>query len=449
MYAMGTGESEVAIKLLVAGAEIAMEDTLHAEDGLAYAAKRQNWDTILEILEYMRNASDISKDSLCSLSTSGLILWVRYAAFRKDGKHLCRFLKLGADPNVTYDTRHNASQTLAHHQYTKIEELKILIAEGFTNFNHVDSSGSHALFTLCNQHYVVVDSGMIEILLEGGSAVNLQNNNGHTALHAALLSARLNDESRVAYKRLDHVGSTQALRSIEILLRQEADPLVEDYCDCYCSHSGCKPSQLLLKRSRDPVCRAWALEYLDIVRTTIDSETAKHCLLDMLRVLKFEELELNHTCCRTLYQYLDDSHKLEDEEIEEIHEEEMELAELLDQEMQDIENCLGDNYDEALLSAILRAMNHERMAGDKQAVTSHEVICEVDQWNDQFKCRVIPKYSPRTNVKLTGYMGWVECQHSKNQNSGKVDDEWYGKRRGWILMMEEAMGIERKVGDGD
>lgn len=450
MYAMGTGKSEVAIKLLVAGAEIAIKDKLYDQDWLKYAAGRRNWDTVIEILKYVQNASDISTDSLYSLSTSGLILWVQSAAYSKDENHLCQFLKLGADPNVTYDTRHDESQTLAH-QATKIEELKILIAEGFTNFNHVDSSGSHALLAHSQQNYAVVKPGFIEILLDGGSTVNLQNNNGHTALHAALVSARVNDTYRVSRKNSDRVEITQALYSIEVLLRHGAGPLIGDYCDCYCSHSGCNPSHLLLKKSGDfgPECSAWALEYLEIVRTAVDSETAKHCLLDMLRVLKFEELELTHTCCKELHPFSHDLHIVEDEEISEIHEEEIELAELLDKEMQDIENCLGDNYDEALLAAVLRAMNHERLAGDKQAVTYHGISYEINQWNDQFRLKPLYADSRKDDAKLIGYIDWVEYEHSKNQNSGKVDDEWYGKRRGWILRMEEAMGIERKVGDGD
>jgi hypothetical protein len=82
-------------------------------------------------------------------------------------------------------------------------------------------------------------------------------------------------------------------------------------------------------------------------------EAAKQCLLDLLRLVKFHELELTHTCCPAT-DILAGRRVMEDDEVEEIMDEEREIVEALELEMQEIEKTLATDLDQALLSAIFQ-----------------------------------------------------------------------------------------------
>ena len=61
-------------------------------------------------------------------------------------------------------------------------------------------------------------------------------------------------------------------------------------------------------------------------------EVVKQCLLDLLRLVKFYELELTYTCRRDT-DILADQKVIEDEEVKEIIDEEREIVEALELEM--------------------------------------------------------------------------------------------------------------------
>lgn len=73
----------------------------------------------------------------------------------------------------------------------------------------------------------------------------------------------------------------------------------------------------------------------------------------MLRLIKFQDLDITYTCRWESCSYLGSlGRSIEDEEIEEVQSEETEMVEILEQEMRDIEKSLGDNFDEQLPTTI-------------------------------------------------------------------------------------------------
>jgi ankyrin repeat protein len=361
MYATATGNSRVAIRLMEAGADTWLEDTLSKRNCLHFAKDRGNWNTILDILDYVRCFPKTSKADLCGLLTYVLLLWVEDNENRnKDSNHFQHLLNWGADPNVIHRICGDTLLRTLAYTVRNMVELKSLILNGFTKFDYLDSWGENALISTSYNNYELPDPGVIELLLSGGSDVNHRNHQGYTSLHVVLLQLRVYRSRYEPGNNWCHEKRSRSLDCIRVLLNRGADPSIGDGCNCHCSRLGCTPSQLVLKGQKGydyPFSAErhdiWAFEYLDIVKEAGAPETVKCCLLDMLRLLKFQELELTHTCRREsscFSGYF--GHKIDKEEIEEIQMEEMEMIESLEQEMRDIEQSLEDDFEEQLLTEI-------------------------------------------------------------------------------------------------
>ncbi|RDL36101.1 uncharacterized protein BP5553_06713 [Venustampulla echinocandica] len=451
MYATAIGDSKVAIRLLEAGANPDLEDTYCGRNFLHHAVRRSHWDTVLEILSYLRNSPKISKDILCRWLSFGLLLWIEgRQSCNKDLNPIQRLLEWGADPNVIhYDSYGPSSYSLAH-RVRHAADMKSLISHGFSKFNHLDIAGADALISLSYDNDGLPDPELLELLLDGGCAVSHENHNGHTSLHVIAQQLR-------AFRYNE--SCSRALNCIRVLLNRGADPYIGDHCQCYCSRgqSGCTPSHTMLKETQKSIlnCRydIWAFEYIDILKETRGPETAKNCLMDMLRLLKFQDLDLTHTCCRG--SHLDRNYsgrRIEDEEVEEIQDEEKELIEILEQEMRDVEKTLGDDTEDQLLTAVSLLLTSAKL-GSKftfrsfRANSSKERY-QVDHWRDQLvdhgstgPLHDVPETKEVDTIGLDGYIDWVEYQHSKNRKRNKADDEWYKKRLSWVSRlrnMEEA-----------
>jgi hypothetical protein len=361
MYAAAMGNSPVAIRLLCSGADPRLEDNLLKGNFLVYGRERSQWTTIVDVLGQIHDTPGVSEGVGRSWLTLGAILWVNDRHnWTKDLKHFLALLERGADANVVYRSGDDdfRTKTLAHN-ISDEAGLKALISHGFTKFNHLDGEGAHAILSLSGKDHIP-DPGIMELLLNGGSLVNHQNQDGYTTLHAVTRHLRDSfcvSKSCPSDKEWHCNRRTQVLHCIRILLDRKADPFLGDKCRCACSRSGCTPAHLMLQGTYfklfDRRANIWVLEFFAITKEVKGLEAAKQCLLDLLRLVKFHELELTHICCRDTH-ILADWKVMEDEEVEEIMDEEREIVEALELEMQDIEKALGTDLDQALLTAIFQ-----------------------------------------------------------------------------------------------
>jgi len=375
MYASAMGNSHVAIRLLESGADPFLVDNIEQRSFLAYARARGHWTTIMDILGHFHQSLEVPRNFVRYWLTMGAAFWVNDGNWEKDLKDFHTLLEWGANPNVLlYPYGHDelVTETLAH-RFRNEAELKTLISHGFTNFNHLDGKGAHALiFASTKPNH---DPGVMELLLDGGSLVNHQNHNGRTALNMVVQSLRDCPEVFIRISRDKELEDRhcndrkQILQCIRILLDRKADPCLGDKCRCACSRSGCTPSHVIVGRKSwwfGTQEHIWFLEFLEIVKETCGFEVAKQCLLDMLRRAKFQELELTHTCCRGLHSYALLYRHIEDEEIDEIMDEEKEMVEILEQEMGDVEKLLGDDFEQLLLTAIFQLSFQAKKASQEQ-----------------------------------------------------------------------------------
>ncbi|KAH9208152.1 ankyrin repeat-containing domain protein, partial [Leptodontidium sp. 2 PMI_412] len=468
MYAVAMGRSPVAIRLLDMGADPYLKDHHLKGNFLVYARERRHWPTVVDVLRHIHEDSKIPKRASRSWSTLAAILLVNDGPIRyKDVGHFRALLDIGADANIVYQTGDCdlSTRTLAHGIWDKAC-LEALISHGFRSFNHQDGDGAHALISFSRKGHSQ-DPGIMKLLLQQGSLVNHQDKNGHTSLH--VVTQQLHSGLRLNGSEQSDIDwecnkRTDVLHSIRVLLDNEADPFLGDKCDCACSggESGCTPSHLALRGTFDAYHNdredIWILEYVDIVRKVKGHKAAEQCLLDVLRLVKFHELELTHTCHRHHdYNFLDERH-IEEDEIKEIHDEEKELIDELEKEMQGIERTPPIDFDPELLGAIFQhslTMKKNYTPLDISVSNGHHY--EVDSWRDEFVWqrpeappldRAIRARESETVDTIT-YAAWVEHEHLKHQE-GIVDNEWYEKRIGWIATlrgMNKTVNEERKLFD--
>jgi ankyrin repeat protein len=358
MYASAIGNTQVAIRLLESGAD-PYPTALRYRNFLHIAMSRGHWVIFKDILSHVRHFPETSKYAPRDLLALGMTVladddgnnWKRNSPFFQT------LLEWGANPNITCYDRRGISRGTLLHQISDLAMVKSIISHGFTQFNYPDSAGSHALLWSSFQP----DPDFMELLLEGGSLVNHKNDKGHTTLHmiAQQLKGSVKDSCPPSGGGDDIVyhSRTRLIDCIRLLLDRKADPCLEDKCQCACSRFGCTPSNLILKEhimssgSRKDI---WAMEFLSLVKETTSVETAKQCLLDMLRLVKFEELELIHTCHLESYFFhsLKDDNVVDDEDVEEILDEGKEVIETLEHEMLDMEDLSMGDLEQLFLSAI-------------------------------------------------------------------------------------------------
>ena len=214
----------------------------------------------------------------------------------------------------------------------------------------MNSSGAHPLMKLVEWN----DPQLLRKCIENGSHFNHQDHTGRTALHVfaeGIWESFFNDFSDTWNFRYN------VFECVEELLVHGSDPLLGDKCHCACSTSGCTPINILFKEYHKlweiqypclPRCQYFlGLEWLDLIRKINGLEHTKQCLLDIIRIIRFEELELTHTCCRR--RKLSTEWKglwtmWDEDEADEILDEEKEGVSKLESQMCDIEKHMNLNH---------------------------------------------------------------------------------------------------------
>lgn len=346
MYAAAAGMRKVAVSLVKAGADIWAQDNLYSKHTwLEYGTLSNHWDLVLDVIYYVRKLGRFSKEDAQKLLDAAIISWADKNAKAKNSSHFATLLKWGANPEVRWTAKwptYEADSTTLLHRIENCTDFDVLLNAGFTSSNHVNSRGLHPLMTQ-------LDAGNPELIqktINAGGGVDHQDHIGSTALHICSEIIRSGILSIVPH---DADLRFQTLKNTEVLLSNGANPFLTDHCRCPCSTSGCTPAGILLKdlqqkignnihRSYPLTMHSWVNRWLRLLhKFENDSEYSRHFFLDTIRLSKFEQLELTHTCCR----FTNPENRVwiipEDEDVQEIRDEEQELSDILESEMSDIQ----------------------------------------------------------------------------------------------------------------
>ena len=272
--------------------------------------------------------------------------WANTSSKARSSSHFATLLQWGADPEIRFGAKwpnYKATSTTLLHCIENSTDFDALIRAGFRSFNHANSRGFHPLMAQIS----VGDAELIQKSINAGSQVNHQDFDGDTALH---LCAEFIRSGITSINPEEYTFRFRTLEIVELLLANGADPFVGDDCRCPCSTSGCTPAGMLLKdfhqkvgsdthRSYPLTMHSWVNQWFLLLKgAEKDFEHTERFYLDMIRLSRFEQLELTHTCCRfTKKHIIWDS--LKDEDVEEIRDEEQELSDTLESEMSNFQSC--------------------------------------------------------------------------------------------------------------
>ena len=424
MYAATSGSIDVTISLLRGGADPWSKDSLFGkEDFIHYAVHQDHWKLVMAALDYLRQSGQYSIEQVQSLLNVAIVLWATENRQERSSSNFKKLLNWGADPEVLFKERWKDQQTETHnkllHCISNSTDFDILICSGFRGFNHSNSIGHHPLMkiaTLC-------DSGLLWKCIKSGSQVDHQDYEGRTALHVSLEELC---DSFMQTEQDQSQHQSGAIECAKALLQANAGPFLGDFCQCACSKSGCTPAHILLKNhryfrkysSRYPFAQyIWTFEWLHSLEVVKGFEFGKQCLLDMLRVAKFEEMGLTHTCCRKvnrrgLWQALDD------DEVLEIMDEEKEMIADLEMQMREIEHGLGSDLENTWmtrLSQLLRA---------REQISPLSAMDFRTQW---------PVNARMTELfQMDDYVNWMEYEKRKFSRDIEFAANWVEKRETWL-----------------
>lgn len=250
--------------------------------------------------------------------------------------------------SLTYDKSY---RTVYHLSYLTRDVAESLWEAGFRDINQPDCSGDTPLMKNCYFRNVDDSLELMNWFKEKGVDLNETvqhihdqaffgqdhlvqcscSISGHTVLH--ILALRLSVSTR---------GSRLRGKLSLNLFKQIFQNETQDACKCACSFSGCRAVFIFIKNltqihwgNEIPAAkmlehRVWPSAFW--LGWMINNMTSKDMIVDLIRFLTFDALDLTHTCCRSRKTWF--SANLvpfeNDNEIEEIHDEEHEDLQLLE-----------------------------------------------------------------------------------------------------------------------
>jgi hypothetical protein len=255
-------------------------------------------------------------------------------------EYLERLIEWKANVNVRFNIGSSTDNTLLHCSVENRDVVPI-IRGGFSGMNHENSVGKTPLMAIA----LSGRSQLLEIYIANGGDIGRQDHLGWNVLHLIC-----NKMSEISYgqhnwwperreRLFQEMQST--LECAKVVLFNGASTMGGDACRCRCSPSGCLPASFLVYMCMVEVLirqQVWTLEYLTMLQELRTTQEAKTSLLSMLRIARFNRLELTHVCCRrpdehgriTKFKPLleEDAQEIIDEEMVTINELEIQMAEL-------------------------------------------------------------------------------------------------------------------------
>jgi ankyrin repeat protein len=293
MYAAATNQEEAVIMLIEAGSDLNATDFNWNRNFMYYAGLRQHWNLILKILNTVEKHIDRDTAEKWAKWATLLFLVIFPDRLEISGVSLNHLLAKCGTVDFLYDDRNHGRNRCLLHDIRSPAEFDALLANGFRLVNHVDSQGQSPLMAAADR----CDSVLVERLLAYETDINRKDNFQRASLCYVL---QQREASFICY------STFRAMKTLRILLENNADVLTRDACQCPCSPGGCLPAIALqhnswtIGRTRVPL---WSLEWLSLVSEHRGESEAKITLLSFIRRAKHDEMGLAHVCCRREQSY--------------------------------------------------------------------------------------------------------------------------------------------------
>ncbi|KAH7007456.1 hypothetical protein EDB80DRAFT_457730 [Ilyonectria destructans] len=328
MYAAATDKEEAVMALVDAGSDLSARDTQWKRTFVCYAALRQHWKLILNVLNSIEDhAGKRAAESWAEFATI-LFLAVYPDLLGSSGVSLDQLLAKCGTVNRIYNASEDQKNNCLLHDIRSPTDFEALLSNGFKLVNHVNSAGQHPAMVAANR----CNSALVSRLLAYGTDINLKDIFHKTSLCYVLQKLQTSFPGH---------SLSIAMDTLRVLLTNDADVLSRDNCRCPCSPQGCLPSAMLnhytyqvFGYTRVPL---WSLEWLSLVSEHRGDNEAKTILQSFIRRAKHAEMGMTHVCCQReqgyAFQRIFQKKPIPDDDIDDIIDEESEFIDILESEM--------------------------------------------------------------------------------------------------------------------
>lgn len=383
MYAAAMGCENVAVHLLSEGADPSMADYRFKRTFLDYAITYGDWELVFRTLETINDlyARQSYQGFVQIVVLRSITACLTDVSWDDRKKYVSKEIELCDNVNFEInDSYENVTGNNLMHYVHTIEEAESLVRRGFDRFNHPNSDGKLAV-------YSVRDSQLTSFCVDHGTSVNHVDTKGRTLL----------------LDLLSRLGSCSArasgiLRQIRCYLTRGADPFLADRCRCPCSPDGCSSSAIFalefegssFSYIRDEVDTFWIFEWLSTLHEFHGQEAARDVLLSLIRRIKFDELGMTHVCChrgagipvlprsRDIRPWSNIPKAIDENDVDDILEEEDEFINILDETMHDLASHTTCGLRRELMGILKRKCDEllHRLAEDRERRTPPRSNCQ-------------------------------------------------------------------------
>lgn len=352
MYAAAMGFEEVAVHLLMQGANPCLQDLRFKRTFLDYAIVRGHWNLIHKTLSALQDMCQPEEHQIFVELVIIRAMSSRISIVTEDirRQHVSKVIQLCDSVNFTLNDGSVTGNNLMHYAKT-IEEAEALVRRGFDSFNQPNSDGRLAI------HSQMRNRELFSFCIDHGTDIGHVDSKGQTLLFMLLSGL----EKRNATRAL-------TLQQIRLCLDRGADQRHSDDCECPCSPGGCSSSSIFrVKFSKqwsfkdsgpDILC---AFEWQSILREVLGEEAAKNFLLSLIRRIEFEELDMTHVCCHRgagtcskfdSWVFKSKPKAMNEQDIVDILEEEVDFIDMLDATMRELASKTVKDLQKELLRMI-------------------------------------------------------------------------------------------------
>lgn len=290
MYAAAMGFEEVAVHLLLRGANPWLQDARFNRTFLDYAIIRGHWDLIHKTLSALQDIYQPEEHQIFVRLVMVRAMSSRISIVTEDTRrqHVSKVIQLCDSVNFSLDddSLSVTGNNLMHYAET-VEEAEALVCRGFDSFNQPNSDGRLAI------HSKVCSIELFSFCFDRGTDIDHVDSKGQTLLFMLLSSLPT-----------FNVKWAVTLQQIRRCLERGADQCYSDDCKCPCSPEGCSSSALFQIKFREMWSLQdrrpdilWAFEWQSILREALGEEAVKEFLLSFIRRIEFDELGMTHVCC--------------------------------------------------------------------------------------------------------------------------------------------------------
>lgn len=286
------GFEEVAVHMLLNGANPWLQDTRFNRTFLGYAIIRKHWNLIHKTLSTLQDLYQPEEYQMFVTHVLFRAMSSSISIVTKDirRQHVSKVIRLCDDVNLSVkDIFLPATGSNLMHYAETVEEAEALVCRGFDSFNQPNSDGRLAI------HSKMHNREVFSFCVDHGTDVNHVDSKGQTLLFMLLSSLE---------KGTGNATCAVTLQQIQCCLHRGADHRHSDDCKCPCSPEGCSSSALFQIKFREMFSLQdqrpdilWAFEWQSILREVLGEEAVKEFLLSLIRRIEFDELGMTHVCC--------------------------------------------------------------------------------------------------------------------------------------------------------